>query len=74
MKKQVGNITVEAHDARTYDDAFVVYLSVRTSTVKELNLLPNDARDLIYGLQWALGLHESSSGLRLPDGLPRAWI
>lgn len=27
----------------------------KTSTVKTLNLLPDDARDLIHGLQWAFG-------------------
>jgi hypothetical protein len=56
MKKRVGNIEVEVHDATNCGEPFLVYLSVRTSTVKLLNLLPDDARDLIHGLQWAVGL------------------
>lgn len=54
MKKRVGNIEVEIHEATNCGDPYVVYLSVRTSTVKQLNLLPDDAADLIYALQWAI--------------------
>lgn len=61
MKKQVGNIEVEVHEATNCSEPFVVYLTVRTSTVKVLNLLANDARDLIHGLQWALG-HRDAQG------------
>lgn len=55
MKKQIGNIEVEVQEATNCGEPFLVYLSVRTSTVKKINLLPDDARDLIHGLQWALG-------------------
>lgn len=55
MKKQIGNIQVETLEATNCGEPFLVCLSVRTSTVKALTLLPNDARDLVHGLQWALG-------------------
>lgn len=55
MRKQVGNIEVEVHEAMNCADPYVVYLSVRTSTVKQLNLTASDARDLVYALQCALG-------------------
>lgn len=54
VKKQIGNIAVEIHEATNNGQGFLVYLSVRTSTVKLLNLLPDDASDLVHGLQWAL--------------------
>lgn len=66
MKKQVGNIAVETHEATGCSEPFLVYLSVRTSTVKNLNLLPDDARDLVYALQWALG-HRGELGKRGDD-------
>jgi hypothetical protein len=62
VKKQVGNISVERHEATNCGDAYVVYLSVRTSTVDQMNLTAADARDLVYGLQWALGISENGSG------------
>lgn len=62
MKKRIGNIEVEKHEAQCHDGPLMVYLSVRTSTVEKLNLLPDDARDLVYGLQWALGLHDKAGG------------
>jgi hypothetical protein len=61
MKKKIGNIEVEVHEATNCGEPYVVYLSVRTSTVKELNLVAADARDLVYGLQWALGQHETDN-------------
>lgn len=65
MKKQVGNFEIWVHEAQNCGEPVLVYLSVRTSTVKELNLLPDDARDLIYGLQWALGhQHDNGEGSR----------
>lgn len=59
MKKKIGNIEVEIQEATNCGAPYLVYLSVKTSTVKVLNLLPDDARDLVYGLQWALGLRTS---------------
>jgi hypothetical protein len=61
MKKKIGNIEVEVHEATNCGEPFLVYLSVRTSTIKMLNLPPDDARDLIHGLQWALGLRQPVS-------------
>lgn len=55
VKKRVGNIEIEIHEATNDGEAILVYLSIRSSTIKCLNLLPDDARDLIFGLQWALG-------------------
>lgn len=67
MKKTVGNVEVEVHEATNCGDPYLVYLSVRTSTIKVLNLSPDDAQDLIYGLQWALGLRQPDSASCSPS-------
>ena len=63
MKKQVGNVEVERHEGENCGEPYVVYLSVRTSTVKRLNLTAADARDLVHGLRWALGDFDERTGL-----------
>jgi len=61
MNKKIGNIEVEVQDATNCGQPFLVYLAVRTSTVKSIILLPDDARDMVYGLQWALGLSKGKN-------------